>query len=370
VPEVSRRDLVVSLLLAVACGLVTLGLDTQATDDRLVDVWAVLLVVASGLATVVRRPYPVPVLAACTVATTAYLFAGYPYGPVFFPFMLALYSVARYRPPARSWLPSALALLAMVSHVLVHPSALPGWAGLVPGAAWVVLPYAAGVTRRVLVEGAERARAEALRQGVYDERLRVAQEVHDVVGHGLAAIRMQADITLHVLDRDPQRGRAALEAISRSAGAAMEELRSTLQLVQRADAPLSPSPGLAEVGALCDRLRDAGVDVSLAVTGESAGLSPAADLAAYRVVQESLTNVVRHAAAPRASVAVAWSSDAVSLRVASPGGAAPSSGGGLGVEGMRARVLGVGGTFSAGPVDEEFVVSARIPVTPDRQEES
>jgi signal transduction histidine kinase len=141
-----------------------------------------------------------------------------------------------------------VALVVLLTHLFTNDAALDGWLGLIPASAWVVVPYAVGTTVRLTREAAELVRSEALRQQLDDERLRIAEEVHDVVGHGLAAIQMQADIALHVAEREPGQTRAALERISRTSAEAFEELRSTLHLIRRAgEIPRVPTPGLDRI---------------------------------------------------------------------------------------------------------------------------
>jgi signal transduction histidine kinase len=307
----------------------------------------------------------VPVLAVVTVATSGYLLLSYPYGPVFLPLVVAVYTVARHRPLRPALAAGAAALPLLLAHLLTHPDALPGWLGLIPGSAWVAVPFVVGATIRMAREADDRARAEALRAGVVDERLRLAQEVHDVVGHGLAAIQMHADITLHVLDRAPDRARPALEAISRSSAEALEELRSTLQVVWRPEDTRAAGPGLSRVEELCARIRHAGVAVDLAVTGRRpAELAPAVDLAAYRIVQEALTNVVRHSPVPAARVAVRYEESGIELMITNPGTALRPREGGFGLAGMRRRATVLRGTFRAGPTADGFEVAARLPLLP------
>jgi signal transduction histidine kinase len=364
---VSRRQTRSDAALAVAVTAFAAGVTGLIGDqfsplDRPVDRWAVGMVAAGGLTLAARHRAPLPVLAVVAVLTSGYLLLSYPYGPVFLPFMVAVYTVGRHIPLRRALLACTAVLPLLLAHLAVHPVALPGWLGLIPGSAWVAVPFVVGGTMRMAREAEDRARAEALRAGVIDERLRLAQEVHDVVGHGLAAIRMQADITLHVLDRQPECARSALEAISRSSGDALEELRSTLQVVWRPEDARAPTPGLGRVDDLCARIRHAGVAVDLAVTGHRpADLAPAVDLAAYRIVQEALTNVVRHSPVPSARVAVRYEESGIELMVTNPGTALRSLDLGFGLAGMRRRATALRGTFRAGPTAGGFEVVARLP---------
>ncbi len=287
---------------------------------------------------------------------------GYAYGPILIIFMIAVYSVTRYAPsrPATWCVTAALPL--MLIHLLTSDRQL-GGLSVVPVAAWVVVPAAIGYSLRLRQQAAETARSEAIRQRVDDERLRVAQEVHDIIGHGLTAIQMQADIALHVMAGKPGQARVALQAISRTSHQALDELRATLAVVRRPDDDdRAPAPGLDRLDELRQRMVDAGLRVSLQTTGErSAGMPAAVDLAGYRVVQESLTNAVRHSRAGQAEVTVRYDPGSVTITVANPLTGARSAGAGSGISGMRARVEALGGEFSAGPVERRFEVHARLP---------
>ncbi|MER7083505.1 sensor histidine kinase, partial [Saccharopolyspora kobensis] len=223
----------------------------------------------------------------------------------------------------------------------------------------VAVPFAIGSVLRVQREAAERNRAEQLRQRVDDERLRIAQEVHDVVGHGLAAIKMQADVALHVLAKKPEQAEVALEAISRTSSDALDELRATLAVVRRSDVR---TPGLARLDDLLQRMREAGLAVELSTAGQPRQLPPVVDLTGYRILQESLTNVLRHTSDKRAEVSVEYAEDAVVLTITNPLSGPGGGGGGLGLPGMRQRVASLGGEFTAGPTaDRRFTVHARLP---------
>ncbi len=320
--------------------------------------YALVVVAALGLA--VRRRWPEVPLAVATVASTAYLLLGYPYGPILISFFVAVYTVAAYRPLRVAATACGLALAVLLACVFagVRPW---GLVGIMPAAAWVVVPFAVGTTVRLVRESGARTRAEQARQLADGERLRVAREVHDVVGHGLAAIHMQAEIALHLLAKRPEQAEAALAAISRTSKEALDELRVTLTVVRQeeAGAERAPTPGLTQLPELRDRLASAGLPVDVEVTGEPRTLPVAVDLAAYRVVQESLTNVLRHAGRATATVRVGYAPTEVSVEVTDTGrgsatagpdggrsGAGP--GGGHGLAGMRERVTALGGSFTAG----------------------
>jgi len=330
--------------------------------DRPLDAGGWCLIAAGAAALVWRRAAPLPVLAATTVCTTGYLSLGYPYGPVLVLMAIAVHTVARHV-PWRTAVPAALlALGVLLLHLLVDDAALRGALGLIPASAWVAVPFAVGSTAASIDAG----RRAAVERGIADERLRVAQEVHDVVGHGLAAIKVQADVALHLLDRRPEQARPALETVSRTSAQALEELRSTLGMV-RGTVQASAGPGIADLDALYRRMRDAGLRVSVEVRGAPAPLAPAAELAAYRVVQEAMTNVLKHADRKEAGIVVDHRDDGAHLEIASPHTDRvptphPAGGGGLGLTGMRERVLAQRGRFTAGPEPGgRFVVRAWLP---------
>jgi signal transduction histidine kinase len=196
------------------------------------------------------------------------------------------------------------------------------------------------------------------------ERLRLAQDVHDVVGHGLAAIQMQADIALHLRQSKPAQAQVALEAISRASSDALAELRTTLAAISPdgsgPDSARAPAPGLARVDDLRRRVEDAGVTVEVTVRGKPRPLPAAVDLAAFRILQESLTNVVKHSPHPRASVEISYRPAEVVLAVANQDLAGAHTDG-FGIAGMRRRAAHLGGELTARRAEGRFEVRASIP---------
>jgi signal transduction histidine kinase len=363
-----RDGLVAAVLLAV-CLIGTGRAGEYQPGTRAADALAFVLAAVTAVAPVARRRAPLAVLAVSTAATSAYLISGYPYGPILVAYAFAVYAVAAYLPLRTAAIAAGISLVALLLHTVVGDGDV-GLIGTVPAAAWVAVPFAIGVTVRLGRESAARSRAERMRDVAHEERLRVAQEVHDVVGHGLAAINMQAEIALHVLPKRPEQAATALAAISRTSKEALDELRATLALVrsQAAESRL-PGPGLAELDALVRRLADTGVPVTVNVEGERRALPAAVDLAAYRVVQESLTNVLRHAGTASATVRVGYREEDVTVEVIDDGrgGAPPTGGDGHGIAGMRARVAALGGRFAAGPADGGgFRVHATLPAAAHR----
>ncbi|HEX5598738.1 MAG TPA: sensor histidine kinase [Micromonosporaceae bacterium] len=366
--RIGRREGLVDAVVAaamVAFGLFGTG-PAGASQGIAVDTAAYPFVVAAALVLAVRRRWPMATLAATAVVTSAYLLLGYPYGPILVSFFVSVYTVAAYLPVRQAAVGCGVALPVLLAHLIPGP----GFVGVVPVSAWVVVPFAVGATVGISREAVERDRRESARRRADAERLRIAQEVHDVVGHGLAAIHMQAEIALHLLDKRPENARTALAAISRSSSEALDELRVTLALVRRReqeDADRSPTPGLGQLAALRARLAEVGLPVTIEVYGEPRNRPAAVDLAAYRIVQEALTNVLRHAGEATATVRVGYDEASVTVEVVDNGRGTPlpvgNSETGLGLAGMRERVAALGGDLEVGPrTGGGFRVWARLPV--------
>lgn len=345
-------------------GAITHGTGSAPAEAYLL---AVLAVAAIGL-----RRWPQLAVLLAAAATAVPLALGHPLGPMLLPVAITSWSLARRIPPPRSAVLAGIAAVVLVLGAArrgdlrgdLFGDLLGGLAGALPLSAWVLVPFSLGLARRLHLESRQRRRVEEQRQVLDAERLRLASEVHDVVGHGLAAIRLQADIALHVADRRPEQAREALEVISRASAEALAELRATIAGIAPetdADESRAATPGLERVGALCERMRETGIDVDLVTQREVRVLPAAADVAAYRIVQESLTNVVKHAAARHAQVRVDHGADGVEIRVRSaisPGDVVIE---GFGIAGMRRRASDVGGSCTIAVQGSELEVRARLP---------
>lgn len=213
-------------------------------------------------------------------------------------------------------------------------------------------------------ETAERTREEEALRRVGEERLRIARDVHDVVAHAMVAINVQAGVGAHLLDRDPEQSRQTLQDIKKLSGEALDDLRATLGTLRAPEddegAPVHPAQGLRELddlGELGESLRSAGVTVDVEIDQATGTLPASVTTTGYRIVQEALTNVIRHASGSRVQVRVTREDDRVVVDVRDDGrgvvrvGAAAAPGTGSGVRGMRERALAAGGTLDAGPVD-------------------
>ncbi len=245
------------------------------------------------------------------------------------------------------------------------------FAGLLVVTPWLVgRGSRARAQRLALLEQEARQRERA---AVGEERARIARELHDVVAHSVGAMVAQAQGAGRVLDRDPERAREALEAIERTGRTALDEMRRSLGVLRRtdADAPLAPQPGLGGLDALVAQARDSGLEVELVTEGEPASLPAGIDLSAYRIVQEALTNTLKHAGPVRTRVAVRYGAGELQLEIADDGapGRPAANGGaggdGQGLLGMRERVALYGGELRAGRRPEGgFVVRATLPLAP------
>jgi len=294
----------------------------------------------------------------------------------------AAYTVAAWRSPrciaaAVAWVVVLLGAVALLRPGSLAPGELLTNAALFVGAFGLgrgtQVRRANTTLLRERAELAERARTEGDRRAVSEERLRIAQELHDVIGHSLGVIALQAQVGAHVIDADPAEAKAALVAVSATSRTALTEVRRILGAMREDGTDdFHPAPGLGSVGQLAAQLTGAGLPVEVTTHGTPVHLPTALDVTAYRLVQEALTNVVKHAGRSRAQVAVRYTTDAIDLEVLDdgPGGPgappaeAPSgrSSDGHGQLGMRERVAVWGGTLTAGPrPDGGYAVRAHLP---------
>jgi signal transduction histidine kinase len=237
--------------------------------------------------------------------------------------------------------------------------------------AWVLIGGAWGAGRIVrrqntLLEALAREQAAREQAAVADERARLARELHDVVAHGVSTMVVQAEAGESLLAYDPQRARDSFASITESGREALAELRRMLGLLRNADEAvgLDPQPGLAQLRDLAEHMRSVGLPVEVAIEGEPRQLPAGIDLSAYRIVQEALTNTLKHARPAQARVTVRYRRDEVELEVVDDGRARANGAlGGHGIAGMRERVRLYGGTLETGGREEGgFAVRARLPV--------
>jgi signal transduction histidine kinase len=332
-----------------------------------------------------RRRYPLAVLAASVASGLAFAAAGFPpflLGPAI---LVPVYTVAAYR-DRRVSLAALFAVEVALAAVQLTPAGtgVSTWVGdsLVVAAAWLLgrfvgdrRVYAAQLEARTAE--LEQARGELARRAVAEERLRIARELHDVVAHSMSVIAVQSGVGAHVADSQPGEARKALAAIEATSRAALEELRRLLGVLRQDGEPqgsLAPAPGLADLDTLLGQVGEAGLEVKLRVKGTRSRLPLGVDLSAYRIVQEALTNVVKHAGPAQAQVTVCYGDGEVTVEVTDDGrgAAAPAgdgqAGSGHGLVGMRERVALFGGDLEAGPrPGGGYRVAARLPFEADQR---
>ena len=383
----AANPLVVDVALAgglTLVSIVTIAGGAQDAGGR--DLLAVALLLAETIPLVVRRRWPIPVLVVTATATVLHATTAGPEGVnESLGAMVALYTVAS-RSDRRTSILAALAVaLAFTVLIAIEGSFPANLAGLfqtlmILGLFWAIGDWSR--TRRLFAEAdAERIRLleaereERARRAVQEERERIARELHDVVTHHVSVIVIQAGAGLTALDRRPENARAALEALDQTGRAALADMRRMLGILgDPADdtgiaTPREPMPGLDRLGQLIEQVRAAGLPVELAITGERRPLDAGVELSAYRVVQEALTNALKHASGGRARVELAYGRDQLDVRIADESGGGrrmveADGEGGRGLIGMRERVALFGGTFEAGPTPTGFRVAATLPALP------
>ena len=337
--------------------------------------WGLLVLSAAGL--LLRRRSAVAALVATAVPVWVYLALGYPRGPIYLAVIGALIgALARGRRVA-AWVALAVGYPMFVWVApLVAGQPPPQPATAVGTAAWLVACAAIVElvkSRRERAVEFRRTRAEESRRRAGEQRMAIARELHDVLAHHISLISVQAGVALHLMDEQPEQARTALTAIRQASRESLGELRSVLELLRHgadgadgADgAPRAPAPGLDALDGLVERTSAAGLPVTVEVTGAARPLPAAVGLAAYRIVQEALTNVTRHAGRPvTATVRLDYAPDQLTVEVTDDGpGAEDTSGTGSGLLGMAERAAALGGQLDAGPrPGGGFRVAARLPV--------
>ncbi|MFI6294852.1 sensor histidine kinase [Nonomuraea sp. NPDC050790] len=367
----SRRAGVIDWAIAVcvAATLVVTGSSRQGAAASL-DVLGYALLAAGGLALGFRRRAPIAVLAVSGVCAVGYQAAGFDVPAV--AFLFAVYAAMRAGHRVATLAASLAVLAALPGAALLAGLHDTGQAfAQARGAleiAWLVAAAAAGEALRQAerrAEEAERTREETARRRADEERLHIARELHDSLTHQISIIKVQSEVAVHVARRRGEQVPDALLAIQAAGREATRELRATLQALR--DDDLTPPRGLDHVPELVERARAVGLDTTLTIEGQGRNLPAAVDRTVYRIVQESLTNVARHAAASTASVRIDYRPEVLTVRVDDDGtitpGTAPAPG--VGLLGMRERVTALGGRLRAEPRSEGgFTVQAELPVDP------
>ena len=352
-----------------------------------------VLLTVSGLVLIVRRRWPEPVFVTAALASVIYYTLDFSDGPGWIGLFVALYTLTAYGDGRRSLTIAAVGITVLTTSWLIaaadtEPRAAIGWVFFRIAASIMAAALGESVRTRHVIAAealerarqAERTREDEARSRVDAERLRIAREVHDTVAHSIAIINVQAGVTAYVLDKQPERAREALLTIEETSAQALHEMRAVLGVLRDSDNGRVPHPGLGQVNDLTAMAREAGLDIKLVEMTSSAGQLPSAvDHTAYRILQESITNVIRHVGPTRVTVALDYGTDALEVRVTDEGGqdAAGDGGGprpagmvhggsaesGRGILGMRERCGLLGGELSAGPRPSGgFEVKARLPL--------
>jgi signal transduction histidine kinase len=400
-------DMAVAALLAAAgIGGTLAGLDGAGRQSTAENVVRVGLVVAACVALPARRRFPRAVLAIIGASMVGLILVG-SRGPSVLLAVLAMYTVASVSPPKASlWAAAVVTVGVLIASVagagapslVAPPLILVGW--LAGENTRTRRAYIAGLTEWAAER--DRQREERSRRSVADERLRIARELHDVVAHTMSVVAVRSSVARVVVDSQPEEARRALEIIEVVSRRAMHEMRLLVGVLRDGDATndLAPAPGLAELSQLVTEVAAAGVAVEVHVDGQLRPLPAGVDVSAFRIVQEALTNVVRHARPAQARLDLRYRSDEIEIEVTDNGGGrrtvahppypsltgavpsarphgdsnggpparapSPSMGSGHGLVGMRERVALFGGTFSSGPMATGYRVTAVLP-TDDRR---
>ncbi|WP_062991564.1 sensor histidine kinase [Nocardia anaemiae] len=411
------RDWVLALVVAVIQVVGGRNANLRQTGVHSLDALGYVLLLIGPVALLLRRSYPLPALLVTIATCAVYLLRGYGYGPIFISLVIAFISAAIVG--SRWWTyPLApigyLVLLWPLPALVGHPAdpwlafGMIAWLG-------VLVAIAEGIRQRQAVLVARRQRAEAARRDeeaqrerrASEERLAIARELHDVLAHSLSLINVQSSVALELFDRKPEQAESALAAIKTASKDALAEVHTLLHAIRsgsptpgagearesdvepvpesapaqseraqddsvarsvepRPPAPRSPAPSIEDLDTLLQRTRAAGLTVDTRIIGTAHKLPSVVDVAAARIIQESLTNVVRHAPGATAAVTIRYAADSVEITIdnarATGTPSKPGSSGGNGILGMRERAHALGGQLIAGPRPSGgFRVVARLP---------
>lgn len=368
--------LAASVLLIAPQLLGTLGAAEHQPERHDVDALAVFIVVAGPLSLYAIARHTRPVLWFIAGITAVYLVRGYAYGPVFISLALAVVVAVVFGYRYAAWAAMGAVVLVHFIAILIVAGETWSWPAFFVVAAWALLVVAIAELVRMRQErivAARRSRAELQRRRANEERLRIAHELHDVVAHHISLINVQAGVALHI--GEPERVYPALNVIKDASGEALTELRSLVRILRDDDAaaPRAPASRLDSFDELIERGAHAGLEIDTRVEGHRRPLPAAVELAAYRIIQESITNVVRHAGAQSARITLEYHESEFVVHITDDGQGiderqgieAPN--GGSGIHGMRERATALGGSLDVSHDPAGGVhVRARFPVGDSR----
>jgi signal transduction histidine kinase len=362
--------------------LVDLASPTDAVGVRPTDALAVLLSLLQTLPLAFRRRAPLPTFILIIIGVCSYYALGYEVTDGTLATFVGVYTVAAYEDRRRSLVGLGLLAFGMTWYWLTRAEPFdpttPVWIGILGLLSWGLGEYVR--TRRAytaeveaLAERLDRARALEARQAAWQERARLARELHDVIGHTVNVMVIQAGAGRRTLASDRGLAERAFQTIESTGREALDELDRLLGILRTEDdePELPPQPGLEQLRGLAGRFQDAGLPVEITIEGDEVPLPRSLDQSAYRIIQEALTNALRHAGGTIAHVAIRYRTDRLELEVANDGRdtrrAQNHPGGGRGLIGIRERVALFGGELQAGPrAGGGFVVRCRFPLTANR----
>ncbi len=364
-----RADVAVALIVGVIAIVGTYFAGQNQPDHRALDAVALALLAAGAATLIFRRQYPGWVLIFANGITLLYLLLDYPKGPNFLTTIIAFYTAVMQGRRLIAWavLAAEFVLFPWLPYFLGNEPA-PTSTEIFGLAGWLLVLAAVAEMAHIRQQRIMRIREEEARRRAGEERLRIARELHDVLGHNISLISVQAGVALHLMDKQPEQARVALSVIKDTSKDALRELRSVLDVLRQVneEPPRSPSPGLASLSDLVSRASEAGLQVHIEVSGDLKGLPASVDLTAFRIVQEALTNVMRHSGQTTSSVHVTCNEQELTLRIDNEIGMEGSRDGigpGQGILGMQERATALGGVVEAGPrPDGGFRVFARLPL--------
>ncbi len=370
------------LLVLAAAGVQVVGTilaSHHQTGADPLDALGYLLLAAGPASLIFRRRWPLAVFAATFAATFGYLLLGYPGGPIWVSLIVAFLTLVIDGTRVVAYVSLAAGYaISLFADPVVRDKPGPGIAQALGVLAWLLALAAGGEVvryRRALRAAARQqeietrhSELEAARRRASDERLDIARELHDVLAHSISMINVQAGVALELMDERPEQARTSLATIKQASKDALVEVQSVLGALRQAGetAATTPAPSVVDFDRLLSGARSAGLQVDARVEGETHPLPVGTDLAAYRILQESLTNVVRHAGATTVTVRLAYGPRELTVEVVDNGQAPAGNGsrnGGSGIAGMRERATALGGELEAGRrLGDGFRVLARLPL--------
>jgi signal transduction histidine kinase len=339
-------------------------------NARPMDAFANILLALGPAVLIFRRKQPIAVLGIVFAITFAYRMAHYPEGPLWLTLIIAFVTAVGAGPRWLGWATISLGYVALLwGPSLAGRESVPSIGAATAVAAWLLVLLGGAEFARIRRERrleASHARELETSRRVTEERLRIARELHDVLAHNISLINVQAGVALHLIEERPEQGRVALQTIKEVSKETLAELRSILGVLRQVDEgePRAPAPSIERIDELVERSKNTGIAVRTEVSGTVRPLSAGVDLAAYRIVQEALTNVTKHAGNATVTIELDYGPEQLTISVEDDGAGAvePPTPGGNGIAGMRERATSLGGTLDAGPLPGRgYRVRATIP---------